>query len=1176
MKITTILVAVMLCLMIFPQKTCSYKTENNDLIEIYPEAVVNQTPFLIKISTNLLPNTTYEYSAYIYGGSSVISKIWSESWKGGYYYTQFKTNETGYFEKWIHLKVYKEPKIGYNYYLKCNIRNETDTIVEQKITKENGFEIINKYGWVEGYIGNDIEPLEDKIVIIKNETNGIVGISSTENNNVDDFILQKGCFNISAPVGENYKISIFEKNGKLLENISNLSVIENKTNFLNFPPKKNVLINEIFYYPKFGDEWIELYNNCTYPVNINKWTLSDQDGDDDFIFPNIVIPQNCYIIIFSGNGKNETDFSDKVSHFYMWKNQGIWTNTGDDVLLKDDSGFAVDYVAYGENEKPDPPPRLDMWDGRWKEHMGKDNPSSNQGCSIARYPNGWDNDSVDNWINFENPTIGCENNESDIVLYPDILITSFEFDSKKIIFQGDKILINATIKNIGNKNSTNFNVSIFLDKIDDKNLIQSIHYSSLIKNNFKNPSFELNTIDFKGDYSLILFVDSNNQVNELNESNNYKELPISIISTSPELCDYSIIISEICYDPYSYYDSSEFVRIFNMFNETINISGWQITDKEKEISSYDGTVIFPKGTYINPYDSYFIAKNASTFYNEMGKYPTFEYESSVPGIKKMIILDSATTFLNHGDEVFLLDEHNQIIDVVAYGDSHYNGTGWKSEPVKTIAEGEIFKRNLNESTNSFIDTNSSFDWETSRIYKTGQSDFQYATFDFNGNVKLFVSPDSSFDAIIEELNNAEFSIDLNLYEFTNPYLLDALINATERDVNIRLFLEGNPVEGICDAEKYIAYELWKNGVEIRFLITDIANGTHSRYPYNHAKYAIIDNEKTIIMSENWKYSGIPINTTYGNRGWGIIIKNDELTDYFLKVFLADWNPKMNDIFSFEPEDTKFGKPPKNFTFEKYLPKGNYEPIFASKELEGNFKISPILCPDTSLLKESSIINLLNSAEKSVFVEQMICEIDWNSNKDFLENLYLQSVINAARRGCEVKVLLDSRYVNLSNDTDNYDVVQYLDNISKNEGLENLDAKLIYLDGLSKLHNKGVIVDGEKTLISSINWGRNSVLKNREVGVIIENSEVADYFTAVFLFDWNLIKTENTNGNKTNENLLNNDGENNVKPNGENGEDNEKNKDKTRNWISKIMIFLIFLCLLIFISVTRDYFKNRNK
>ena len=90
MKITTILVAVMLCLMIFPQKTCSYKTENNDLIEIYPEAVVNQTPFLIKISTNLLPNTTYEYSAYIYGGSSVISKIWSESWKGGYYYVWYQ------------------------------------------------------------------------------------------------------------------------------------------------------------------------------------------------------------------------------------------------------------------------------------------------------------------------------------------------------------------------------------------------------------------------------------------------------------------------------------------------------------------------------------------------------------------------------------------------------------------------------------------------------------------------------------------------------------------------------------------------------------------------------------------------------------------------------------------------------------------------------------------------------------------------------------------------------------------------------------------------------------------------------------------------------------------------------------------------------------------------------
>jgi PKD repeat protein len=46
------------------------------------------------------------------------------------------------------------------------------------------------------------------------------------------------------------------------------------------------------------------------------------------------------------------------------------------------------------------------------------------------------------------------------------------------------------------------------------------------------------------------------------------------------------------------------------------------------------------------------------------------------------------------------------------------------------------------------------------------------------------------------------------------------------------------------------------------------------------------------------------------------------------------------------------------------------------------------------------------------------------------------------------------------------------------------------------------VDGQWTLISSINWNRNSVAQNREVGVIIENADVAEYFTKLFFWDYN--------------------------------------------------------------------------
>ena len=46
------------------------------------------------------------------------------------------------------------------------------------------------------------------------------------------------------------------------------------------------------------------------------------------------------------------------------------------------------------------------------------------------------------------------------------------------------------------------------------------------------------------------------------------------------------------------------------------------------------------------------------------------------------------------------------------------------------------------------------------------------------------------------------------------------------------------------------------------------------------------------------------------------------------------------------------------------------------------------------------------------------------------------------------------------------------------------------DYVEKVHNKGAIIDGDKVLISSINWGDNSILKNREMGFsFIQNSSL---------------------------------------------------------------------------------------
>jgi phosphatidylserine/phosphatidylglycerophosphate/cardiolipin synthase-like enzyme len=74
---------------------------------------------------------------------------------------------------------------------------------------------------------------------------------------------------------------------------------------------------------------------------------------------------------------------------------------------------------------------------------------------------------------------------------------------------------------------------------------------------------------------------------------------------------------------------------------------------------------------------------------------------------------------------------------------------------------------------------------------------------------------------------------------------------------------------------------------------------------------------------------------------------------------------------------------------------------------------------------------------------------------------------------------------------------YVNDTARREGLD-LQARIIKssLAGLDKIHNKGVVVDGRRALVSSVNWSLNSPLNNREVSLLIDNQQIAGYFTDV--------------------------------------------------------------------------------
>jgi phosphatidylserine/phosphatidylglycerophosphate/cardiolipin synthase-like enzyme len=538
-------------------------------------------------------------------------------------------------------------------------------------------------------------------------------------------------------------------------------------------------------------------------------------------------------------------------------------------------------------------------------------------------------------------------------------------------------------------------------------------------------------------------------------------------------------INEVYYDAHR---DDEYLALKNFSPHEEDVSGWILTDLE-------GCVAFPMETLIPPHDTLYVTRNSTSFFEDMLLQADFQYEDGAA--PSMMIIDDIPLLNNAGDEVLLLDDHGRVVDAFVYGHSGYDGTGWAGNPADTIPKGKIAKRSS--------ETNSSVDWTSLREYGIGQSDFKSELLTFDGSVTAFSSPDTSFNVITEEIGKAQDSIDISLYEFTNHGIANALLSALAKGVSIRVLLEGSPVGGVKTLELEVLNRLSDQGAEIRLMRDDDSKGIHSRYTFNHGKYALIDDDVLIVCSENWGNSGIPEINRTGNRGWGILIKAREVHDYYMNIFESDWNPLASD--SIEYEQIKTGievSEPDDDIFPSYEYAGGF-PILSSS---GRFSVRPVISPDTSL-DESTILDVIRSAENEIQLEQFYIRPNWGKDKD-TPNPYLEEIVQAARRGVQVHVLLDSSWYNTDSDDpyDNDNVVDNLNGIGISEGLR-LEAKLISSDshGFQKLHNKGLIVDGEKVLISSINWNKNSIASNREIGIIVHNEKVATFYRELFFFDW---------------------------------------------------------------------------
>jgi cardiolipin synthase A/B len=500
----------------------------------------------------------------------------------------------------------------------------------------------------------------------------------------------------------------------------------------------------------------------------------------------------------------------------------------------------------------------------------------------------------------------------------------------------------------------------------------------------------------------------------------------------------AIQIVEFCPDPYLHDDADEFLVL----------SGNGLLDNIT-ISDNHGGFRFPHGTTISGYLT--VSRNALAYNQSHGRFPDFEwldYSMDVPNV----INGDPLRMANTADVLVLYEKGISVQKVSWPGD------------VKP-REGQVH----------YLENGI---WDR-RVLMIGQSRFTTGVFR-NVSVTTFVSPDCSNEVFMEAINRASGTVFVNMYEFSSPSLGATLVGAKARGVDVRVLIEGGPVGGISPSEKSLIWTVNRSGIPVMSMVS--SKTEHAPYRYDHAKYIIIDNNSLLLTSENFKNSGLPPQGMSGNRGWGVYLKDPALAGYFTGVFTTDSGSTSVVPYRGTAGDTE------------PVPSEKHTAEFYPAQFEGATVI-PVIAPETSY----QIVDLLDNARTSIEIEQAYIK----NETPYTLNPYLSSAINASRRGVHVRVLLDSYWFNVEGPNDNDEMAALINRIGAAEQIP-LEAKCIdlSLSQVEKIHNKGVIVDDEQVLVSSINWNSNSPNFNREAGVIIDHPGAARYFREVFDDDWN--------------------------------------------------------------------------
>ncbi|WP_217602376.1 phospholipase D-like domain-containing protein [Chitinophaga sp. GbtcB8] len=353
------------------------------------------------------------------------------------------------------------------------------------------------------------------------------------------------------------------------------------------------------------------------------------------------------------------------------------------------------------------------------------------------------------------------------------------------------------------------------------------------------------------------------------------------------------------------------------------------------------------------------------------------------------------------------------------------------------------------------------------------------------NVTCHVGPDSGWTTLQPFLEETTTSLTVAMYEFYATHIIDTITTlGQERGATLSMILQ------VDKNDLHIVDTLSQSwGERLEFVKASVSGANRIFNNSYHTKVAVRDSSAFWLSSGNWSPHSQPLITPgneqflykEGNREWHVIIEDRPLAEMYEKFIRYDMRQATGAVIEeaffelpdlFVPDTLAEAEAaviqPQPFAAETFYTNGEV------------VKVKPLMSPDNYA---AEVLKLIEAAEESLYLQFSYIR---QPSAEIFDRI-IAAIAQKMEAGLDVKVI-----VGPSQKAEHSDLL-----IGTRKW-----KRSMFRRQSSKVHNKGILIDGKIAVVGSNNWSSDGTQYNRDTSLVFFSPQITAYYTAVFMFDWN--------------------------------------------------------------------------